>query len=283
MVPPRHAVLQKQEAGTTRESVSRLGQRGQRGHAPLRSSLVSMGASQSQRAEDTGPILAQEETPKSQERQASADTVNCPTCQGTGRIPRGQEDKLVAVIPCTDQRLRPRHTKFYVCLSVGVCLLISGLVLFFLFPRSVSLSDLAVNSAYVVFTPAATNITIFNSLNISNDNFATVEASELDVRVFYLETVVGSTKVANVTKVKPRSEKMVSVWCLFFYIFKNILNNNKCDQEWNSLFCSTTLKFLSASLTLGLSKLIKHKHYFLTMGLVRWCKFKDILRVHINK
>ncbi|XP_028842050.1 transmembrane protein 106B-like isoform X1 [Denticeps clupeoides] len=208
MVPPRHAVLQKQEAGTTRESVSRLGQRGQRGHAPLRSSLVSMGASQSQRAEDTGPILAQEETPKSQERQASADTVNCPTCQGTGRIPRGQEDKLVAVIPCTDQRLRPRHTKFYVCLSVGVCLLISGLVLFFLFPRSVSLSDLAVNSAYVVFTPAATNITIFNSLNISNDNFATVEASELDVRVFYLETVVGSTKVANVTKVKPRSEKM---------------------------------------------------------------------------
>ncbi|XP_028842051.1 transmembrane protein 106B-like isoform X2 [Denticeps clupeoides] len=182
MVPPRHAVLQKQEAGTTRESVSRLGQRGQRGHAPLRSSLVSMGASQSQRAEDTGPILAQEETPKSQERQASADTVNCPTCQGTGRIPRGQEDKLVAVIPCTDQRLRPRHT--------------------------VSLSDLAVNSAYVVFTPAATNITIFNSLNISNDNFATVEASELDVRVFYLETVVGSTKVANVTKVKPRSEKM---------------------------------------------------------------------------
>ncbi|KAK2522313.1 Tmem106a [Columba livia] len=37
--------------------------------------------------------------------------VNCPTCQGTGRIPREQERQLVALIPYGDQRLKPRRTK----------------------------------------------------------------------------------------------------------------------------------------------------------------------------
>lgn len=62
------------------------------------------------------------------------DSVTCPTCQGTGRIPRGkhfsnnfvvdmvqfrscnklfnvgQENQLVALIPYSDQRLKPRRT-----------------------------------------------------------------------------------------------------------------------------------------------------------------------------
>ncbi|XP_042360251.1 transmembrane protein 106B-like [Plectropomus leopardus] len=53
---------------------------------------------------DSRPIVEDSRRP------SSGETVHCPTCQGTGRIPRGQESKLVAVIPCTDQRLRPRHT-----------------------------------------------------------------------------------------------------------------------------------------------------------------------------
>lgn len=34
----------------------------------------------------------------------------CPTCHGTGRIPKGQEDELVALIPYNDKRLKPRRT-----------------------------------------------------------------------------------------------------------------------------------------------------------------------------
>ena len=65
----------------------------------------------------------------------------CPTCQGTGRIPKGisslncwvmdihvlafflgQEDELVALIPYKDKRLKPRRT--YVLSSICVHLFI---------------------------------------------------------------------------------------------------------------------------------------------------------------
>lgn len=167
-----------------------------------------MGGFLSRGPEDAQHILPQDR-PRPQRRSVGAteDSVDCPTCQGTGRIPRGQENKLVAVIPCTDQRLKPRHTKLYVCVSVGLCLLLSGLVLFFLFPRSVTLSELAVQSANVVFTPNAINITVHNSLNISNENYAMVEALNLRVQVFYVDTVVGSASATNVATVSPRSAK----------------------------------------------------------------------------
>ncbi|KAL2101488.1 hypothetical protein ACEWY4_003249 [Coilia grayii] len=165
-----------------------------------------MGGHFSQGADDVQAILPKDRL-KPVGRDASDDTVDCPTCQGTGRIPRGQENKLVAVIPCTDQRLRPRHTKLYVSLSVGLCLLLSVLVLFFLFPRSVTLSNLGVQSSYVVFTKTAVNITAHNTLNITNDNFALVEASDFTVQVFYIDTVVGKASSANVTNILPRSEK----------------------------------------------------------------------------
>uniref|UniRef100_A0A3P9B2E5 Transmembrane protein 106B n=1 Tax=Maylandia zebra TaxID=106582 RepID=A0A3P9B2E5_9CICH len=142
-------------------------------------------------------------------RCSSADTVHCPTCQGTGRIPRGQESKLVAVIACTDQRLRPRHTKLYVASSVGLCLLVSVLVLFFLFPRSVILSPVAVSSSSVYFTHDGVQINITNVLNITNNNFAAVQAYNLTVQALNFGTVLGTVSIKNVVSVRPLSMKTV--------------------------------------------------------------------------
>ena len=47
----------------------------------------------------------------------------------------------------------PFLRKLYVCTSVVLCLFICTLILFFLFPRSVSLSPVALKSSYVFFTP----------------------------------------------------------------------------------------------------------------------------------
>lgn len=116
----------------------------------------------------------------------------------------------MAVIPCNDQRLRPRHTTLYVAASVGVCLLISALVLFFLFPRSVLLSPVAVKSSLVFFTEKDVLINITNILNITNDNFAPVQAYNLSVQALNFETVVGTVSIKNVTSVQPRSVKMYS-------------------------------------------------------------------------
>ncbi|NXH14750.1 T106C protein, partial [Bucco capensis] len=79
------------------------------------------------------------------------DSITCPTCQGTGSIPTEQVNELVALIPYSDQRLRPQRTKLYVLLSVLLCLLISGLVLFFLFPHSVLVEDDGIKVVQVWF------------------------------------------------------------------------------------------------------------------------------------
>ncbi|CDQ67057.1 unnamed protein product [Oncorhynchus mykiss] len=122
--------------------------------------------------DDTEAILPQEQEPEKRRLQShsqlyGAITGNstgnlgdtCPTCWGVGRIPRGH-DQLVAVIPCSDIRLRPSRTKLYVCISVVVCLLICCLILFFLFPRSISLSLVTVKSVMVFFTPQTVEMQI---------------------------------------------------------------------------------------------------------------------------
>ncbi|KAJ8284488.1 hypothetical protein COCON_G00033380 [Conger conger] len=133
---------------------------------------------------------------------------NCPTCRGTGRIPRGQEAQLVAVIPCSDQRLKPRRTKLYVCMSVVLCLFICTLILFFLFPRSVSLSPVELKSSYVFFTPNTVQMNLTNVLNITNENFLAVQACNLDLQILIADTIVGKIKIANVTTITPRSQKV---------------------------------------------------------------------------
>ncbi|XP_066423801.1 transmembrane protein 106C isoform X2 [Molothrus aeneus] len=79
------------------------------------------------------------------------DSATCPTCQGTGCIPTEQVNELVALIPYGDQRLRPQRTKLYVLLSVLLCLLLSGLGVFFLFPHSVLVDDDGIKVVQVWF------------------------------------------------------------------------------------------------------------------------------------
>nr|XP_046183530.1 transmembrane protein 106B-like [Oncorhynchus gorbuscha] len=109
------------------------------------------------------------------------DSVTCPSCQGTGRIPRGQENQLVALIPYSDQRLRPRRTKLYVMASVAVCLLLSSLAVFFLFPRTIDVSYGGVKSVFVTYDEdkRIVYLNVTNTLNITNNNYYSVEVSNI--------------------------------------------------------------------------------------------------------
>ncbi|XP_017339547.1 transmembrane protein 106A [Ictalurus punctatus] len=135
----------------------------------------------------------------------------CPTCQGSGRISRSDEAQLMAVIPCSDQRLKPSRTKLYVCISIALCLLICSLFLFFLFPRSLVMSPVTLQSSFIYFTPQTVQMIITNKLNISNQNFVSTEAHDLDLQALINEIVVGRTKMSNVTTVPPRSQKTFTV------------------------------------------------------------------------
>uniref|UniRef100_A0A8C2H9S5 Transmembrane protein 106B-like n=1 Tax=Cyprinus carpio TaxID=7962 RepID=A0A8C2H9S5_CYPCA len=148
-------------------------------------------------------------------------TDPCPTCQGTGRIPRGQENQLVAVIPCSDQRLKPHHTSLYVFISVGLCLLICSLILFFLFPRSMDMSAVELKSSMVYFTPDKVKIVITHEMNLTNQNFVSITAANLSVQSFIFETVVGNNKFPNVTILPPRSQKTsqsIQIHTLFLHL-----------------------------------------------------------------
>ncbi|CAL8305511.1 unnamed protein product [Boreogadus saida] len=137
--------------------------------------------------------------------------VTCPTCRGTGRIPRGQEDMLVAVIPCNDVRLKPQRTKLYVCLSMGLCLVICCLVLYFLFPRAVVLVPVSVQSVIVYFTPKAVSLEVTNLINISNENFLPVHIVQLDVQGLISRTIMGKSKQCNVTRLDARSQLLYNM------------------------------------------------------------------------
>ncbi|KAL7832087.1 hypothetical protein AOLI_G00296350 [Acnodon oligacanthus] len=139
------------------------------------------------------------------------DSVTCPTCQGTGRIPREQENQLVALIPYSDQRLRPRRTKLYVSLSVLLCLLLSGLAVFFLFPRTIDVSYIGVKSSYVAFDAdnRIVYINITNTLSITNNNYYPVEVTNITAQVQFYKTVIGKSLMSNVTTVVPLDMQQV--------------------------------------------------------------------------
>ncbi|XP_028674380.1 transmembrane protein 106A [Erpetoichthys calabaricus] len=132
-------------------------------------------------------------------------STNCPSCQGTGRIPRGQEKQLVALIPYSDQRLQPSRTKLYVFLSVLLCLLASALVMFFLYPRTITMEQSGMKSSLVYFSPkdSAVIMNVTNMVNITNNNFYSIHISNLNLQVLLLDTVVGRIKSDNETIIKP--------------------------------------------------------------------------------
>ncbi|KAM4028277.1 transmembrane protein 106B [Anomaloglossus baeobatrachus] len=139
------------------------------------------------------------------------DSVTCATCQGTGRIPRGRENQLVALIPYSDQRLRPRRTKLYVTVSVIVCLLLSGLAVFFLFPRSVDVQYVGVKAVFVNYDESGPSVylNITNTLNITNNNFYPIEVDNVTGQVQYYKTVIGKSKRNNATKIGPLDTKQI--------------------------------------------------------------------------
>lgn len=131
---------------------------------------------------------------------------------GTGYIPTEQVNELVALIPHSDQRLRPQRTKQYVLLSILLCLLASGLVVFFLFPHSVLVDDDGIKVVKVTFNKqdSLVILTIMATLKIRNSNFYPVAVTSLSSQIQYMNTVVGTYVTTNVSLIPPRSEQLVN-------------------------------------------------------------------------
>ncbi|NXI91084.1 T106A protein, partial [Psophia crepitans] len=173
--------------------------------------------------------------------------VNCPTCQGTGRIPREQEKQLVALIPYGDQRLKPRRTKLYVCLAVTICLLTTSLSIFFLFPRSVIVLPAGLNASSVGFNATTTSIylSMTNVLNITNNNFYLVSVKQLDIEVLHQSLVVGKATTKPLLNLSPLRSGQV-----YYLVASTILDDNTYNIcTWTKVKVHNVLLHIQGTLT----------------------------------
>ncbi|KFV93877.1 Transmembrane protein 106A, partial [Eurypyga helias] len=178
---------------------------------------------------------------------AHGSCVSCPTCQGTGRIPREQEKELVALIPYGDQRLKPRRTKLYVCLAVTTCLLTTSLSIFFLFPRSIAVLPAGLNASSVGFSAATTSVylNLTNTLNITNNNFYLVTVVHLDVEVLHQSLVVGKVTVETLLRVSPLRSSQIN-----YMVASRILDNNTYNIcTWTKVKVHNVLLHIQGTLT----------------------------------
>lgn len=120
---------------------------------------------------------------------------NCPTCRGTGRVPRDEANRLVALIPLNDQRLTPSKTLQYVLLSMLICLVISGLLIFFMFPRSVLVSNGDIESVYVFFSENSNTVimNVTTGIVIENSNYYPIDLYSTCIQVEFGHNVLNKT------------------------------------------------------------------------------------------
>ncbi|XP_059937255.1 transmembrane protein 106A-like isoform X1 [Mesoplodon densirostris] len=146
------------------------------------------------------------------ERAAGVSFVTCPTCQGSGEIPREVEKQLVALIPYGDQRLKPRHTKLSVFLAVFICLVTSSLIVFFLFPRTIAVQPVGLNSSTVTVGEAAIHLNITNIVSISNNNYYPIAVTQLTIEVLHLSLVVGQVSDSLLLHIGPLASEQQDLY-----------------------------------------------------------------------
>ncbi|KAJ6650521.1 hypothetical protein lerEdw1_006641 [Lerista edwardsae] len=178
---------------------------------------------------------------------ASRGSVTCPTCQGTGRIPREQEQQLVALIPYGDQRLKPRRTKLYVSLTVAICLLITCLMMYFLFPRSIAVIPAGLNASSISFdnTTYSIILNMTNMLNVTNNNFYTIHVAQLDIEVLHKALVIGKNTVVTQLDIKPLQGAQI-----LYAVSSRILDNNTYNIcTWSRIKVHNVLLHIQGTLT----------------------------------
>ncbi|EYB92911.1 hypothetical protein Y032_0189g1228 [Ancylostoma ceylanicum] len=142
-------------------------------------------------------------------------SVPCPSCKGTGRIPKEMEETLVALIPLNDDRLKPKRTWFWVLIGIAMCTLLASGAIFMLVPRAVDLHSNrpAINIIHVTehkSSPPMIRFHFMNYVNISNANYYVIQVVNTSATIIskfqpWSSDVIGSGLNASTISVAPLS------------------------------------------------------------------------------
>lgn len=116
---------------------------------------------------------------------------NCPTCKGTGRIKQNEQNKLIALIPLSDSRLKPKRLWIWILITFLLCFIASFGIYFFLSPRSIDIKSIyqnvkPYNITYIRDTNSTTVglIIDFNEkYSITNKNFYSVHMKNVTLQL----------------------------------------------------------------------------------------------------
>ncbi|KAF8564992.1 hypothetical protein P879_10841 [Paragonimus westermani] len=142
-------------------------------------------------------------------------SISCPTCRGTGSLPKESASEYTALIPLSDRRLRPRRTCIKITGAVLLCLLLFTLLLVFLFPRSVHLSS----TRPLIFPTIAqvdpehntVDLVLNVTANLTNYNFVPIIVKRVLVSPSYRSQVLDEKVIFPDAVVSSRSTQRVAV------------------------------------------------------------------------
>ncbi|KAI6651633.1 putative membrane protein [Oopsacas minuta] len=162
----------------------------------------------------------------------------CPSCKGTGRLPKGMEQELVALIPYKDNRLKPRPVWPYITVAVGLLsltLFTGGALLFFMYPRQVAASTFDAvattpNDSFVV-TSRLMNMSLNASVFVNNSNFFSISVLNLNITVFHYDIIVGTYKEKEFSVGSFEHKLVQTVFNLTFKGTDMIKVRNNCYGE----------------------------------------------------
>lgn len=118
-------------------------------------------------------------------------TRNCPTCNGIGKVKKDEQHQLVALIPLSDNRLKPKRIWLWILSTFIVCLIIASTLTFLLAPRTISITNKQVdlhpfNITQITDSDNATvglSLSFMEIFEIHNANFFRVKMKNLTLEL----------------------------------------------------------------------------------------------------
>lgn len=167
------------------------------------------------------------------------DYVNCPTCQGTGRVASSQTQQLVALIPYDDERLKPKKTALWVVIGMSfaicMCAILCGLLVYFLIPRIITVQVMPIIRNNITFADdSSTHINFTIPIKLSNPNFLFANFSSAVGQISFMKSQVGTIKEEAFQILAKRSEE---IW---HNITVPVVFSKQNHLDWISGWCNPT-------------------------------------------
>lgn len=182
-----------------------------------------------------------------------SNTRTCPTCNGTGKVNKDEQDKLVALIPLNDNRLKPKRIWLWILCTVIVCLLIASALIFILAPRNIYIQNKLIDlhpyniSLQKDFDNRTIGLNIFfeETYEVTNNNYYEVHMSNLTLELNRISRLT-APKISYTKNLplKPRSSTEVVVKVSYLMYAQTDPYVKLClDEVINELFALVTTTF----------------------------------------